>query len=164
MTRTPIPVNQVTFELSSWPTRGVDDSPIAVLTPHVDGVSLIGIVADYERNLGNEFAGDYAGLIPRHFNYGDMAEYLLGRTPGQWPEPHVAALLGCSCGEVGCGPLFARVTMSETAVSWSFSGQRRDIDHSKFGPFLFDATQYEEAAYAVRDRLAALPPAYDEMP
>ncbi|MGW5522369.1 hypothetical protein [Gordonia sp. NPDC003950] len=157
MTRTPLPVNRVTFELSVWRSAGAEDSPIAVLTPYVDAVSLIDVVAEYERDAGSGLAGDYAGLIPRYFGYGDMAEYLLGRSPHQWPEPHVAALLGCSCGEVGCGPLFARVTVSETAVSWSFSRQRRDIDHSNFGPFFFDAAQYEEAAYAVRDRLAAWP-------
>ncbi len=83
------------------------------LIPYVDAASLIDLVNQYEEDRGYAPAGGYAGLIPAHFNFGDLTRYYLGRGDRQWPEPGQAWLLACDCGEVGCWPLQARIHVDE---------------------------------------------------
>jgi hypothetical protein len=78
-----------------------------MLTPVVDGRPLTELVAEFESRQGYSPAGDYAGLVPDHFRFGDLPRYFLGQGDGQWPKPGYAWLLGCDCGEVGCWPLEA---------------------------------------------------------
>jgi hypothetical protein len=63
------------------------------------------------------------------------------------------ALLGCGCGEVGCSPLMARVTVTDETVTWDEFEQptRPDWDYDEFGPFTFDRSEYERALMAIAD-------------
>lgn len=127
------------------------------LVPHIDGKSLADLVAVYESDRGYEPAGGYAGLIPTHFDFGELTLYYEAKETQQWPRPDHAWLLGCDCGEVGCWPLTARITVTSQTVTWSNFEQehRPSRDYNGFGPFVFDHTQYAnavaEAVEASRD-------------
>ncbi|SFE33231.1 hypothetical protein SAMN05216251_102518 [Actinacidiphila alni] len=64
---------------------------------------------------------------------------------------HGTALLACECGELGCRPLMARVTVTPGPVTWDSFGQphRTRRDCTAFGPFRFDHEQYEAAPRAL---------------
>ena len=117
------------------------------LVPTIDGHSLLTMVAAFESQRGYEPAGGYAGIIPAHFNFGDLTRYYEAREDRQWPSPGHAWLLGCDCGEVGCWPLTARIAVTPDNVTWSnFSQEHRpDRDYVGFGPFTFTRRQYASA-------------------
>jgi hypothetical protein len=116
------------------------------VTPAVDGTSLVDVVRVYETARGFDVPGGYGGLVIDRFRFGDLATYFAGRS-GVWPGDGRVALLGCSCGEVGCWPLFARVRELDDYVVWDGFEQphRPDRDYSGFEPFLFDRRQYRDA-------------------
>jgi hypothetical protein len=118
--------------------------PVA-LVPEVDGVSLIDLVGRFETDRRYSPAGGYGGIVPANFRVGDIRDYFRGIEANQWPEPGVVCLLGCECGELGCWPLTARVTISDSTVIWAEFRQphRPGRDYSGFGPFDFDRAQYE---------------------
>lgn len=88
--------------------------------------------------------GDYAGLSPLQIR--NTARHFLGEPQIAWFEDGDTVLLGCSCGEWGCWPLAALVTLDDKVVRWSrFRTGHRDWDLSTLGPFLFDRGQYEAA-------------------
>ena len=62
------------------------------------------------------------------------------------------ALLSCDCGEVGCSPLLARVTVDDDTVTWDEFEQptRPDWDYDGFG-FTFSRPEYERALMAILD-------------
>lgn len=93
------------------------------LIPEVDGTSFVTLVGSYESTRGYNPAGDYGGLVPAHFNFGDLSRYYLGLEANQWPKMGEAWLLGCHCGEIGCWLLGARITVGGTNVTWSASQQ-----------------------------------------
>lgn len=117
------------------------------LVPTINGQSLLALVAAFESQRGYEPAGGYAGLIPAHFNFGDLTRYYEAREDRQWPGPEHAWLLGCDCGDVGCWPLTAHIAITPDHVTWSqFSQEHRpDRDYDGFGPFTFDRDQYASA-------------------
>jgi hypothetical protein len=117
------------------------------LLPLVDGRSLVDLVAVFEAERGYEPSGAYAGIIPDHFRFGDLSLHYEGRAERQWPRPNHAWLLGCDCGEVGCWPLTARITVTGTDVIWSHFSQdhRPGWDYAGFGPFFFERQQYAAA-------------------
>ena len=47
---------------------------VASLIPLIDGTSLIDLVAAFETERGYDPAGVYAGLVPVHFNFGDLTQ------------------------------------------------------------------------------------------
>lgn len=146
----PVPLGRadtVVFEITA------DDPPEIV--PMVNGCSLIDLVADFETSRGWELAGDYSGLVPASFRFGDLTRYYLGRAARQWPEPGRAWLLGCDCGEVGCWPLDARIEVTDDLVMWQDFQQphRPERDYRSFGPFVFGRKEYDRA---VADAVAAL--------
>jgi hypothetical protein len=135
-------------------TVGDEPGGPTTITPEVDGVSLIERVHRFEADRSYEPSGGYAGLIPAHFRFGDLTEYYLGVEPRQWPRPEHAWLLGCDCGEVGCWPLTAHITLTESTVAWSHFQQphRPSWNYDDFGPFLFDRQSYYAAVVeAARD-------------
>jgi hypothetical protein len=79
-----------------------EDQRGPALTPFVDGASLIEMVGAYETAQGFKPAGGYSGLVPAHFNYGDLDDYYRGIAQRQSPRKGRLWLLGCDCGEVGC--------------------------------------------------------------
>ncbi|MGH3332697.1 MAG: hypothetical protein ACRDPJ_15470 [Nocardioidaceae bacterium] len=123
------------------------DGGVKALVPTIDGQSLVDLVAALETSRGYEPSGGYAGIIPAHFNFGDLTLYYEARELRQWPSPQHAWLLGCDCGEVGCWPLTARIAVTADEVSWSDFCQdhRPDWDYEGFGPFVFERQQYANA-------------------
>lgn len=113
----------------------------------IDGHSLIDLVAAFEMQRGYRPSGGYAGIVPAHFNFGDLTRYYQAAADRQWPSPDYAWVLGCDCGEVGCWPLTTRITVTDDQVIWSdFSqGHREDWDYRGFGPFVFERQQYTSA-------------------
>ena len=89
--------------------------------------------------------GAYGGLVPSYFRYGSMDELFHGTTDlGLGAD---TPLLACECGEVGCWPLLARITLTGDFVIWSHFRQphRPTRDYSALGPFMFDREQYDAA-------------------
>ncbi len=91
-------------------------------------------------------AGDaYGGLIPQYFGFGPMEDHFHGRsTDAMGPRTPV---LGCECGEWGCWPLMAQITVTPDGVTWDSFEQphRKTRDYTAFGPFQFDRRQYDGA-------------------
>lgn len=134
-------MNQLRFRAETIPDGA------GCLIPEVDGTSLITLIGSYEYVHGYDPAGGYSGLVPEHFDFGDLSHYYLGTEANQWPKIGEAWLLACDCGEVGCWPLAARITVDDTTVTWSTFQQphRPEWDYSAFGPFKFGRRQYEKA-------------------
>jgi hypothetical protein len=117
------------------------------VVPFVDGTSLVELVGSFERQRGLSPAGGYAGIIPAHFNFGDLTRYYLGVENQRWPRAGTVWLLGCDCGEVGCWPLEARIERTDEHVKWSGFRQpfRTQWRYDDFGPFTFERGQYDAA-------------------
>lgn len=135
-------LDSVEFRVSSEP-----GSP-ATLEPVVGGRPLTGLVAAYEQVQGYVPAGRYGGLVPAHFRLGDLPTYLRGEGPAGLLAPGTAWLLGCDCGELGCWPLEATVTVTDAVVTWSGFRQphRPAWTYDGLGPFVFDRASYDAAA------------------
>ncbi|WP_326770630.1 hypothetical protein OG978_43610 (plasmid) [Streptomyces sp. NBC_01591] len=76
---------------------------------------------------------------------GPMKDHFHGRSTGAMgPKTPV---LGCECGEWGCWPLMADITVTPDHVTWNSFEQphRTTRDYSGFGPFQFDRRQYDDA-------------------
>lgn len=120
----------------------------STVTPLLDGVSLADLIEQFESTKAMEPAGGYAGIVAWYFNFGSLEEYFLGKsTVEYWRDLGKVALLGCKCGEVGCWPLHASVTVGDGRVAWSGFEQpyRPERDYSEFGPFNFDLGTYRAA-------------------
>jgi len=139
MIAAPSPIEFVLDDLDSGEQR---------VTPTVDGITLIELVRDYETAVSFDVPGGYDRLIIDRFRFGDLGAYLSGKTD-VWPGPGKVALLGCSCGELGCWPLFAQVGETDKYVVWDRFEQpyRNDRDYSGFEPFLFDRRRYADALH-----------------
>ncbi|MFS8096459.1 hypothetical protein LFM09_04900 [Lentzea alba] len=101
--------------------------------PLIDGVPLTERIDTFELRARMKPAGDaYGGLT--------SGSNLL--RPGRG-----VAVLGCSCGDVGCWPLLADITVDGDTIVWNEFRQpyREDRDYTRFGPFRFDRAQYEAA-------------------
>jgi hypothetical protein len=152
-------IRKVRFEVRPWrdsPPQGRE------LLPYVDDVSLVDLVSGYEHAAGYDVAGEYAGLVLDHFNFGDLPSYLTGQPDASyWAKIGAVALLGCECGEVGCWPLHAEVLTSDDVVTWRGFQQpyRPNRDYGSFGPFVFRRSQYERSV-----REAVLRVDSDEVP
>jgi hypothetical protein len=136
--------NLLTFRVAP-----MDDKPNApgVITPYIDGRSLVDLAGEFEAAAAYKPAGGYSGIVPAYFKFGPLETYYLGTNARQWPKAGTAWLLGCDCGEVGCWPLAARVVATQDQVSWSGFSQphRPQWDYSAFGPFTFDRAAYDLA-------------------
>jgi hypothetical protein len=128
--------------------------------PLLDGTSLIEMVSAFESEQGFDVAGGYGGLIPEWFKYGPLERYYLGDfdPDSYFVQKGGVYLLGCDCGEVGCGPLTAQIETSVESVKWKCFGQehRPGRDYSGFGPFIFEADQYRKAVLKLTDDLSSL--------
>ncbi len=122
------------------------------VVPIVDGRELTDIVHEFEHEHGMEKrAASYGGLIPSFFKFGPLDRHFLGGL--QSAQPRKVPLLGCNCGEWGCWPLMARITLAGGNVTWSEFEQpyRKERDYRGLGPFMFDAAQYEDALATLND-------------
>jgi hypothetical protein len=120
--------------------------PFFVINLVVNGTRLQDLVRTFEQPYANaeghpSLAGSYAGLA---VGPGLPAIHFLGEPVESWFGDGDTVLLGCVCGEPGCWPLTARVTVSDTAVTWSdLRTGHRDWDLSAVGSFTFDRHAYE---------------------
>lgn len=143
-------MDQVTFELA--PAGGDYSDELRQIRIKVNGTDLPELIKEAElpsaRADGEEeLAGTYVGLVPGYIRI-DLASQFLGNpgpslSPG---PPDKTALLSCDCGEVGCSPLLARVTITDDTVTWDEFEQptRPDWDYDGFG-FTFARSEYEQA-------------------
>jgi hypothetical protein len=148
-------MDEVTFELA--PAGGEYADELSQIRITVNGTELTELVKEAElpsaRADGEEeLAGTYVGLVPGYIRI-DLASQFLGN-PGTSLSPgpqEKTALLSCDCGEVGCSPLLARVTVSDDTVTWDEFEQptRPDWDYDGFGPFTFARAEYEQALLAM---------------
>lgn len=126
--------------------QNIDDA--AMVTPCIDGISLVDLVAAFERDTGyDDPAGGYAGIVPSHFRLGPLPSYFLGREePVDGGEQGEIYALFCECGEAGCWPLAVHVRINENGVVWEKFAQphRPNRDYSKFGPFEFNKAEYDQ--------------------
>ena len=149
-------MDEVSFELA--PAGGDYSDDLTQITIEVNGTDLVELVRRAELPSAQadgeeELAGTYVGLVPGPIRM-DLAGQFLGGS-GAWLYPDPAgktALLSCDCGEVGCSPLLARVTVDEDTVTWDEFEQptRPDWDYDGFG-FTFERTQYERALLELLD-------------
>jgi hypothetical protein len=126
----------------------------AAVMPVVDEILLSEMISAFEREQHFEPAGGYGGLIPEWFKHGALDRYFLGdfEKDSYFARLERVYVLGCQCGEVGCWPLLARITVGEESVTWDSFQQphRKERDYSGFGPLVFDAQQYREAVAGLR--------------
>jgi hypothetical protein len=131
------------------------DDGITLITPMIDGISLIELAATFERSCGyTDPAGGYGGLIPEFFSYGPLGLYFLGSGRDFWtPRENKRPVLACECGEVGCWPLICAIESRDDTIVWHEFEQtyRPQRDYTRFGPFVFVRSDYETA-------LQSLPP------
>jgi hypothetical protein len=122
------PVHPIRFELHRF-----EDSAHE-LVPIIGSTSLVDLVKQFEEGAGFDLTGGYAGLVLDNYRFGDLGLYLAGQQQ-PWPGARVP-LLGCECGEWGCWPLLATVTIADGVAEWSDFGQphRPERDYSRFGP------------------------------
>jgi hypothetical protein len=127
-----------------------DDLGVLEIVPRIDGIPLTELIDRFETDAGMKPAGDaYGGLVPQFFRFGPMEVHFHGRsTDAMGPK---TPLLGCECGEWGCWPLMARITVTADLVIWdSFEQPHRTTrDYTAFGPFQFGRHQYDEALRAL---------------
>jgi hypothetical protein len=143
-------VRKIRFDLQPWESGGEYS-----LVPYVDNVSLIDLVSGYEHAAGFDVPGKYAGLVLSRFSFGDLTAYLDGRPESPyWAKLGAIALLGCTCGEVGCWPLYAQVVVGSQLVTWRGFNQpfRPNRDYGGLGPFAFRRTQYDSAVRQIVSR------------
>jgi hypothetical protein len=121
-----------------------EGDPALSIVPTVNGIRLTQLIEDFERSHNYEPTGGYAGLVPDHFKFGPLERYFMAESPKDPIEKFGHYLLGCSCGEVGCWPLTARIVVDVNQVIWEGFSQpfRPDRDYSSFGPFVFSLEQY----------------------
>src|SRR5690242_16199799 len=109
-------VDEVSFELSP---AGEDFSEgLKQIKIEVNGTELPELVRDVElpgaRAEGDEeLAGNYVGLVPGYVRMDVAGHFLAGAGAKLYDtDDEKVQLLGCGCGEIGCSPLLARVTVT----------------------------------------------------
>lgn len=117
------------------------------VVPYIDGVSLVELVAEYEKTRAFEPSGSYGGIVPTHrFGLDHLSAYYRD-SDSTAPGGSIVEVLSCGCGEFGCWPLLARITVDDDDVVWADFSQphRSSWDYSAFGPFVFGRDEYETA-------------------
>jgi hypothetical protein len=150
-------VDEVRFEFAPAGEDFPDD--LRQIKISVNGVEFPQLVRDAElpsarADEEEEIAGNYIGLVAGYMRIDLAGQFLGGRgTPMFEGDEEKTALLGCGCGEVGCSPLLARVTVTDETVTWGEFEQptRPDWDYESLGPFTFERAQYERALMAIDD-------------
>lgn len=145
------------FGILSFLIKSLEDHGPEVLTliPAINDIPLTELIERFELEHGMEPAGGYGGLVPSFFRYGPLDRYFLGESDGEYfQNKSEYYLLACKCGEVGCWPLSARITTTESGVVWDHFAQehRRERDYAGFGPFTFELHAYEECIAEIAAR------------
>lgn len=129
-------------------------SKVKQVVPCIDGRSLVEIVAEFEDAQGYTSRSQLGGIVPAFFKFGPLDRYYLGQHERWSGEKDVAVLL-CVCGEFGCGPFYAHVTVNDDEVAWAEFHRPGHVqsDYSAIGSFAFPGSEYREA---VRDAVTCL--------
>lgn len=117
----------------------------------IDGEGLIEVVRRHEQFLAE--AEGHPGLAAAYAWPAASAERQAALLQGNVNAEDKVALLECTCGQPGCWPLLATVSVGPTRVTWSDFEQphrRADSagghwDYGGFGPFVFERGAYDEA-------------------
>lgn len=115
-----------------------------MLTPIIDGRSLVELATEYEEARNWEDAGIHEGLVLGRVEFDQLPSYFLGRR--WWPyDADRTAVLGCTCGVTECGPFHAEIQVSDDRVTWTRfrnpAARELDWDYSELGPFTFDSVR-----------------------
>jgi len=119
------------------------------LVPFLNGVPLgdlvRGVELPFARREGSpDLAGRYAGLAGDEVRW--PSRHYLGDPVRSWFGDGDTVLLGCVCGDWGCWPFTAVVTVADDMVTWSgYRTGHRDWDYRELRDISFDRVQYEEA-------------------
>lgn len=133
-------------------TLGVGD--VNTVTPYVNGTSLIELARRVELGPATEQgepdrAGAYVGLTIGVTQLVDWEHWYLNDQPQSWFGDGDSCLLGCPCGDTGCWPLTAKITMANNQITWSrFRTGHRSWDLRTLRPFTFRRNQYQAALTA----------------
>ena len=149
-------MNKISFKLEN---RKKYDSGHEVSTVNivVDDKPLAEIMKEYEMPMATKegspsLAGDYHAIEVSSLS---LEQYYLGKDKADWgDEENKTALLGCSCGILGCWPLLCKINIQGNKVIWSdFEQPHRDDDwdYSTFEGFVFDKQQYLNAIKAMNN-------------
>lgn len=125
------------------------------LMPAIDGRLLCDIVREVElpfaeREGHPSIAGKYSG-IPKQAAILPSRHFLGEPEPYYRDEEGTVYLMVCTCGDAGCWPFVAVVTVTDREVIWSSYRQphrnkpKNRWDYSKLPEFHFDRQQYEQA-------------------
>jgi hypothetical protein len=129
------------------------------VVPVVDGQELTDLAHDFEKATGMETRDvSYGGLIPANFRFGPLSRHFLAADGAFVNENGKVPLLGCECGEWGCWPLLASITVTGDEVAWSEFEQpyRQERNYGEFGPFRFERSQYDEALRRLESAVSEL--------
>ncbi|MFG2190355.1 hypothetical protein ACGFNT_35225 [Nocardia iowensis] len=116
------------------------------IMPCIDSVPLTDLIDRFELEAGMRPAGGaYGGLIPAYSRCLRLDDHFHGRST--MATGSKTPVLVCECGEWGCWPLLAEITVTDDLVLWDCAEQpdRRARDYGTFGPFRFDRKQYDHA-------------------
>jgi hypothetical protein len=129
-----------------------DGTAVEGIVPHIDGVPLTELLRRVElpsarREKKPDLAGSYVGLMDDRVRW--PSRHYLGKPVLTWFGDGDTVLLGCTCGEWGCWPFTAIVTVEPDVVTWSgYRNGHRDWDYGGLRDLVFDRTQYERAVRA----------------
>lgn len=125
---------------------------VTAIVPHLDGVPLTDLLRRVEgpsarRERSPDLAGSYEGLVDDRARW--PSRHYLGSPVLSWFGDGDTVLLGCTCGDWGCWPFTAMVTVEHDVVTWSgYRTGHRDWDYSGLHDLVFDRSQYEQAVRA----------------
>lgn len=121
------------------------------IAPVIDGVDLRSLV---QRAIAKTPADDRPlfGGLPLSWFSSVRGHYLASR--GATFESGKLALLGCSCAIVDCDPIYARIRLDDTHVTWTDLVRHGSI--LPLGPFRFERGAYELAVERAMNDAAAL--------
>ncbi|HEY1237004.1 MAG TPA: hypothetical protein VGE91_01610 [Solirubrobacterales bacterium] len=149
-------MDEVSFEFAPAGEDFPDD--LRQIKIEVNGVEFPELVREAElpsarADEEEEIAGNYIGLVAGYMRIDLAGQFLGGQGTPMFTGSEKTALLGCGCGDVGCSPLMARITVTDETVTWEDFEQptRPDWEYDGFGPFRFDRAQYERALMEIGD-------------
>jgi len=131
--------------------KTIEDHPIPLVDILIDKQNIIELLKQYElpfaRKEGSpNIAGGYLGLSAKSLYHQLTRDVSKG-----WPKGDRCILTCNDCLEDGCWPMFLTVEETENEIIWKdfqqpHRGKHSKVywDYSKFGPFVFDKTEYEK--------------------
>jgi hypothetical protein len=105
------------------------------VVPLIDGTPLTELIDVFEVRAEMQPTGEMYGGFTADARDADFFR------PGK-----LRPVLACSCGDTGCWPLLADITVEGDTIVWNGFRQprRKDRDYTRFGPVRFDRAQYEK--------------------